>query len=66
MFLVESITNRRSTEPLWFRSFRGFFAIALTGVMMYYLITQFEKIDTEAYTIITLKSFQGKKQIQFL
>jgi hypothetical protein len=62
MFLIDSITNRRSTEPIWFRFFRGFFAIILAGIIMYYLITQFEKINTEASAIITLKSFYGKKK----
>jgi len=66
MFLIDSIKNHRSTEPIWFRFFRGFFAIVLTGVILFYLYIQFEKIGTEASTIITVKNSQSKKKNIFL
>jgi hypothetical protein len=63
MFVIDSITNNRSTEPIWFRFFRGFFAITLTAIILFYLFTQLEKVDTEASTIITVESFRSKKKI---
>lgn len=61
MFLTDSITNYRSTEPVWFRLVRGFFAVILAAIIMYYLVTQFGKVGTEASTVITLHTFQSKK-----
>jgi len=65
MFLADSILSFRSTEPIWFRFFRGFFAIILAGIIMFYLVTQYEKIGTEASTTIKLEYFDGKKKPNF-
>ncbi|GBB94222.1 hypothetical protein RclHR1_23120002 [Rhizophagus clarus] len=51
MFL-DTICNYRSTEPIWFRFFRGFFAIILTGIIIYYAFIQYQKVGTEASTLI--------------
>jgi hypothetical protein len=62
MFFLESVYNYRSTEPVWFRFFRGFFAITLTGVVIFYLINQIKKINTEAYITIEYEKILGKKK----
>ena len=48
MFLIESFRDYRSTEPVWFRFFRGFSAVALTGILLYYSITKFDKLITQS------------------
>ena len=65
MFFLGSICNYRSTEPVWFRFFRGFFAITLTTIIIYYSIIQFQKIDSEASTIIELLNVESKKEKMF-
>ncbi|RIA80949.1 hypothetical protein C1645_791530, partial [Glomus cerebriforme] len=54
MLFLDSLCNYRTTEPIWFRFFRGSFAITLTVIIIYYSIIQFEKIGTEASTNIRL------------
>ncbi|CAB4406217.1 unnamed protein product [Rhizophagus irregularis] len=54
MFFYDSIYNYRSTEPVWFRFFRGLFAITLAGIIIYYSITQYKKINTEVSIAIKL------------
>ncbi|CAG8447339.1 10611_t:CDS:2 [Rhizophagus irregularis] len=51
--------NYRSTEPVWFRFFRDFFAIILTGIIVYYSFIQFLKIDTKASIDIKFESIYG-------
>ena len=46
MFLIESFRDYRSTEPIWFRFFRGFTAVAFTIILLYYSITKFKKLFT--------------------
>ncbi|RIA85754.1 hypothetical protein C1645_830346 [Glomus cerebriforme] len=53
MYLVDSLLGYQSTEPIWFRYFRGFVAIILTLTIIYYSFNQFQKINLEANTIIT-------------
>ena len=48
MFLIESFRDYRSTEPVWFRFFRGFFAMVLTSILLYYSITKLEKLGTSS------------------
>ncbi|RGB42867.1 hypothetical protein C1646_750421 [Rhizophagus diaphanus] len=55
MFL-DTICNYRSTEPFWFRFFRNFFAITLTGIILYYAIVQYQKIGTEASIAVKFES----------
>ncbi|CAB4409303.1 unnamed protein product [Rhizophagus irregularis] len=50
MFL-DTIYNYRSTEPVWFRFVRGFFAIILMGLIIYYSSIQFQKINKEVTVI---------------
>ena len=64
MFLIESFRDYRSTEPVWFRFFRGFFAVALTALLIGYSITKFKKlssIDDSPDITYTLKT-NGKKK----
>ncbi|CAB4406214.1 unnamed protein product [Rhizophagus irregularis] len=58
MFL-DTICNHRSTEPVWFRFFRGFFAITLTGIIIYYAIVQYQKIGTEASIAVKFERTSG-------
>jgi hypothetical protein len=65
MFLLNSIYNYRLSEPVWFRFFRGFFSITLTGLIIYYSITQFQKIGAEASIAIKFEYNSGKKKRVF-
>ncbi|RIA87686.1 hypothetical protein C1645_827473 [Glomus cerebriforme] len=56
---MNSFCNYRSTEPIWFRFFRGFIAIILTTIIIYYSIIQLHKIDKEASTTIKLDNFDN-------
>ncbi|CAB4439958.1 unnamed protein product [Rhizophagus irregularis] len=58
MFL-SAIYNYRSTEPVWFRFFRGFFAITLTGIIIYYSVNQYLRLDKEAFITIKLEYSTG-------
>ncbi|CAG8447322.1 10610_t:CDS:2 [Rhizophagus irregularis] len=60
MFL-DTIWNNRSTEPVWFRLIRGFFAITLTGIIIYYAIVQYQKIGTEASIAVKFERINGYK-----
>ncbi|CAG8441614.1 2957_t:CDS:2 [Rhizophagus irregularis] len=51
MFL-DTIYNYRSTEPVWFRFVRGFFAIILMGAIIYYSSIQFHKINRDVTVIL--------------
>ncbi|CAB4484993.1 hypothetical protein RhiirA5_420767 [Rhizophagus irregularis] len=59
MFLCDSICNYRSTEPVWFRFFRGLFAITLTVIIIFYSKTQYQKINIEASIAIKLEDTVG-------
>lgn len=60
MFL-DTIYNYRSTEPVWFRFFRGLFAITLTVIIIFYSKTQYQKINIEASIAIKLEDTVGKE-----
>ncbi|CAG8584351.1 18647_t:CDS:2 [Rhizophagus irregularis] len=62
MFL-SAIYNYRSTEPVWFRFFRGFFAITLTGIIIYYSVNQYLRLDKEAFITIKLEYSTGSAYI---
>jgi hypothetical protein len=51
MTLMDSFRNYRSTEPIWFRFLRGFFAIVFMMILITYSWIQFKKIDEENYTM---------------
>jgi len=52
MFLTDSLFNCRSTEPIWFRFFRGSFAIILTVLLVYYLFDNVSEINRTASLVI--------------
>ena len=65
MFLIESFRDYRSTEPVWFRFFRGFFAVILTSILLYYSIIKFEKVITYSDDVPSIThafEINGKKK----
>ena len=65
MFLVDSIWKNRSTEPIWFRFFRGFVAIILTILIIYYSIYQVNRIDKETSVIVGSEELQSKNKADY-
>jgi len=65
MFFLDSIYSYRSTEPVWFRFFRGCFAITLMAIISYYSIIQYQKLNTEVFTVTKLEKIKGKKDVLY-
>jgi hypothetical protein len=66
MFLIDSLFNYRSTEPIWFRFFRSVFAIAFTTILLTYSWMQFNKLDTVTYITAKYENLYGKEIILIL
>ena len=65
MFLTNSICNYRSTEPIWFRFFRGFVAVILSIVIIYYSIYQIKKVDEEISIIVRSENLESKNKLDY-
>ena len=66
MFLIDSICNYRSTEPIWFRFFRGFVAIILSIVIIFYSIHQIKQVNREISIITRSEGLNGKNKVSFI
>ncbi|RIA93209.1 hypothetical protein C1645_819747 [Glomus cerebriforme] len=56
MGFLDSFYGYRSTEPIWFRYFRGFFIVIFTALIIYNSYSQLQKVGIEATNIIKDKS----------
>ena len=63
MFLIDSICNYRSTEPIWFRFFRGFAAVILSLLIIYYSIIQTNQVDREISIITRSEQLKSKNKL---
>ena len=65
MFLIEACRNYRLTEPVWFRFFRGFFAVALTIMILIYSDVKIKKLGgdhLDDFVIVSRALLSGKKK----